>query len=97
MTSIATPQPWSTPGYAYTRREIFWTHDSPARLVGYQYYSDPEGHEHREFLCGVAGKDDASPIHNSQSCYGGHYDSRCSCCFLGFMHTDANHEQAVLA
>jgi hypothetical protein len=45
----------------------------------------------------VIGPDDHSPIHK----YGyevnhAGYDARCSCCWLGFAHSEEYHEQAII-
>lgn len=52
----------------------------------------PTGNPQRVF---VTGPNDQTCQHNSQICYGGDYDARCACCFLGFAHSDAKHTQAM--
>lgn len=39
-------------------------------------------------LC--AGPRDTSPVYNGQ------YDTRCSCCWLGFGHTETKHTESVI-
>ena len=45
----------------------------------------------------LIGPDDHSPIHKHgyEANYAG-YDERCSCCWLGFAHSEKYHEQALI-
>lgn len=44
------------------------------------------------YLVFVAAADDISPQHNSISHAGGEYNPDCSCCWLGFAHSDRAHK-----
>ena len=67
----------------------------PRKSYGYSGYTRtdtyiPTDNTEQVFAAGV---DDTSPLHKHWQ--NGKYDSRCSCCYLGFAHSEAKHQASI--
>ena len=72
------------------------TYNTPFKIVRHEYVGrswsrydiDAKGNKKHYF---AAGPDDSSPHHDIRR----HYDAECSCCRLGFGHTEEAHKARI--